>query len=456
MFYITDDLLEKYAIIGPRYTSYPTAPMWYEIDRHTHSAWLEANAENQQAVSIYIHIPFCRERCLYCGCNVTITRQQSASADYVPFLLQEIDALADSRKGNKTVKQLHFGGGTPNFLLDVEFQQIMERLRDRFEFVEDTEIGIEIDPCTTRPRQLEFLAELGVNRLSLGVQDLDEQVQKAVNRYQSREITLEHLQTARQLGIKGINFDLIYGLPFQTLKSFAQTVDQVIDMRPDRLAVYNFGYLPERMIHQRKIKPETLPSAKTKMTILLDTINRFCGAGYNYIGMDHFALPEDELSIAQENRTLHRNFMGYTPKSGVDLLGIGVTAISEFDRYFVQNERKLKLYKQEITKSGLSGNRGIELSDDDRMRKWAILKLICHFYLDFKEFYDSFGVKFQEYFEDEIKQMTGLINDGLLEMGEHSIKVIDHGKILVRNICMVFDSYLKREDKPQVKFSQTI
>ena len=456
MFHISDELLEKYAIIGPRYTSYPTAPMWHEIDRETHQAWLKANSDNEQAVSLYIHIPFCRDRCLYCGCNVTITRQQSASGDYIPYLLNEIDAQADSRTGNKTVKQLHFGGGTPNFLLDEEFQSIMDRLRKRFEFVDDTEIGIEIDPCSTGLQQLEFLADLGINRLSLGVQDLDAKVQNAVQRVQSAEVTLEHLETARKIGIKGINFDLIYGLPFQTVESFARTVDRVLDMKPDRLAVYNFGYLPERMIHQRKIKPETLPSPKTKMTILLDSINRFCEAGYNYIGMDHFSLPEDELSIAQENRTLHRNFMGYTPKSGVDLLGIGVTSISEFNGHFIQNAHKLKTYKQQISESNLSGSRGIELSDDDRMRKWTILKLICHFYLDFKEFYESFGVNFQDYFKEEIKQLNGLIDDGLLTLDTKSIRVIDHGKILVRNICMVFDAYLKREDKPRVKFSQTI
>ncbi len=456
MFEITDDLIGKYSIIGPRYTSYPTAPMWHEIEPATQQEWLAVNTNSQKAVSLYIHIPFCRDRCLYCGCNVIITRQQEASAEYVSYILNEIDTLADSRRGNRIVKQLHFGGGTPNFLLNEEFVQIMEKLRDRFDFNEETEIGIEIDPCTTRPGQLEFLAEIGINRLSLGVQDLDETVQKAVQRVQGKEITLEHLSHAKSLGMKGINFDLIYGLPFQTVDSFRKTVEQIVEMRPDRLAVYNFGYLPNRMIHQRKIKSETLPDTKTKMRILLGSINQFCEAGYEYIGMDHFALPEDELAVAQKNRTLYRNFMGYTPKSNIDLLGIGVTAISEFDRYFVQNEKKLKLYKQHISEAGISGIRGIELSPDDLKRKWTILKLICHFYLDFKEFQDEFSVDFTSYFEEELSQLKDLEEDGLLELREDCIRVVNHGQILVRNICMIFDAYLKRSDVPEVKYSKTI
>lgn len=456
MYKIKEELLAKYAIIGPRYTSYPTAPMWQNITPKEHKDWLEANQGSQRAVSLYVHIPFCRERCLYCGCNVVVTRQQSASADYLNYLLKEIDTLARLRNGSKLVKQLHFGGGTPNFLLENEFEILMNHLKKNFEFNEESEIGIEIDPVSVRPNQLELLASLGINRLSLGVQDLDETVQQAVNRLQSHEITEQQLNKARELGIKGINFDLIYGLPFQTVDSFKSTVDKVITMRPDRLAVYNFGYLPEKMIHQRKIKAETLPSVKTKLDILLNTINQFCEAGYNYIGMDHFALPEDELSIAQRKRTLYRNFMGYTPKSGVDLLGMGVTAISEFEQYFIQNEKKLKLYKENIEVSELSGERGIKLNDDDRMRKWTILKLICHFFLDYNEFEAEFGIPFTDYFSKELNRLKDLENDGLMKVFSDHIEVIDHGKILVRNICMVFDAYLNREDKPKVKFSQTV
>lgn len=456
MFHVSQDLIHKYSVIGPRYTSYPTAPIWGDIDPQTHYNWLKEAENSSRGLSLYIHIPFCRDRCMYCGCNVVITRQQKASADYLMFLLKEIETIGKLRKGNNTLRQLHFGGGTPNFLLNEEFEEIMAKLKEYFLFTEETEIGIEIDPCSTRPGQLEFLAKFGVNRLSLGVQDLDEKVQQAVNRVQSREITLEHLQTARQLGIKGINFDLIYGLPFQSVTSFRKTVDDVISMQPDRLAVYNFGYLPNRMIHQRKIKAETLPDTSTKLDILLDSINRFTNNGYNYIGMDHFALPNDELSIAQKNRTLYRNFMGYTPKSGVDLYGLGMTGISEIGPYFIQNEKKLKGYKQAIEKDGLSGSKGMKLSENDLVRKWVIMRLICHFYLDFKEFSQSFGTPFEDLFSKELDLLGPLQEDGLIVIDKSGIKVVNHGQILVRNVCMVFDSYLNRDDVPKVKYSTTI
>ncbi|MBU2513016.1 oxygen-independent coproporphyrinogen III oxidase [bacterium] len=456
MYQFTEEIISKYSVIGPRYTSYPTAPIWHEIDRKTQNNWLESNAGSERAISLYIHIPFCRERCLYCGCNVVVTRQQKASSEYVPYLLREIESIAKVRQRNRVIKQIHFGGGTPNFLLNSEIEQIMNHIKDRFELNTDTEIGIEIDPCSTHPQLLDFLSGIGFNRLSLGVQDINETVQRAVNRIQSKETTYEHLVAARQAGFKGINFDLIYGLPFQTLQSFRETVDEVIRMRPDRLAVYNFGYLPDRMIHQRKIKPETLPNPATKLEILLDTINRFSEAGYNYIGMDHFSLPDDELSVAQKNRTLYRNFMGYTPKSGMDLYGIGMTAISEFDRYFIQNEKKLKGYKDAVDSESLSGSRGLKLSDDDQRRKWTIMKLICHFYLDFDEFQKTFEQRFTDYFADEFSNLKELEEDGLIEIHSDSIVVKNIGQILVRNICMIFDAYLMKQDTPPVKYSKTI
>ena len=456
MYQFTQELIDKYSVIGPRYTSYPTAPIWKDIDSSAQKNWLEDQADSDRPVSLYVHIPFCKERCLYCGCNVVVTRQQSASADYIPFLIKELKTIASFRQGNRKIKQIHFGGGTPNFLLDQEFGQIMDQIKDLFEITPETEAGIEIDPCSTHPNQLNLLADLGFNRISLGVQDIDDTVQKAVNRIQSRETTLEHLKKAKEVGFRGINFDLIYGLPFQTVESFRKTVDDIIEMRPDRLAVYNFGYLPERMIHQRKIKPETLPSTEVKLEILLDTINRFSDAGYNYIGMDHFALPEDELSIAQKNRTLYRNFMGYTPKSGMDLFGVGMTAISEFDRYFIQNEKKLKDYKSAIEKDGLSASKGLALSDDDLKRKWTIMKLICHFYLDFSEFQSEFNIPFTDYFAEELALLKPLVEDGLLEINADHIKVLDIGQILVRNICMIFDAYLKKSDQPKVNYSKTL
>ena len=453
---IPERLVEKYAVIGPRYTSYPTAPMWHDIDQEQQRKWLLQNQEAKRPMSLYLHIPFCRERCFYCGCNVHLTKQQKTSAVYVKYLLKELDHLADFHKGNRNIRQLHFGGGTPNFLLNEEFQQIIEKIKTNFQFETDAEIGIEMDPCTTRPGQLEFLRQLGVNRLSLGVQDFDEKVQIAINRLQGKDITLQHLELARSLGIQGINFDLIYGLPHQSVESFNETLKSVIQMRPDRLAVYNFGYLPHRMPHQRKIDPQALPNEKVKLEILFQTIDSLTAAGYNYIGMDHFALPEDELSSALKSRTLYRNFMGYTPKSGVDLIGVGMTAISEFGRYFVQNQKTLKSYQDSTDRYGLAGCRGIELTTDDLIRKWTILRLICHFYLSFDEFQSEFKVDFIEYYKEEMEQLKDLENDGILKITDESVTVVDFGKILVRNICMVFDAYLKKQEVPTVKYSKTI
>lgn len=456
MLSIPEHLISKYAVIGPRYTSYPTAPMWEEIDRSIQTKWLTTTEQSRRPISLYIHIPFCRDRCYYCGCNVLLTRQQEQSADYVKYLLVELDHLKKTMIGERVVRQLHFGGGTPNFLLDEEFESLMAKINSLFTLEEDAEIGIEIDPCVVRPNQLAFLRNLGFNRLSVGVQDFDETVQAAVNRIQSQEVTRECLQSARDLGIKGINFDLIYGLPFQTLKSFEKTLNIVTSMRPDRLAVYNFGYLPNSMPHQKKIDPQTLPDEETKLAILFQTINHFTAAGYNYIGMDHFALPEDELSIALNKRTLYRNFMGYTPKSGVDLFGIGMTSISEFGEFFTQNEKKIKSYKNEINSTGLAACRGIKLSKDDQIRKWTIMRLICHFYLSYAEFEMKFGISFKTYFKVELEQLKDLQKDGLLELNHDHITISDHGKILVRNVCMIFDAYLKKQEVPKVIYSKTV
>ena len=370
--------------------------------------------------------------------------------------MTEIKKIAALQNPNKKLRQLHFGGGTPNFLLNSEFIQIIDTVKSLFEFEDDAEMAIEIDPCELREGQLEFLADLGFNRLSMGVQDFDEKVQQAVKRVQSKELTHDFLKLARKIGFTGINFDLIYGLPHQTLESFVKTIDSVIEMRPDRMAVYNFAFLPEQMPHQRKIDPATLPDEKEKLDILLEAITRFTRSGYEYIGMDHFALKEDELSVAQENRTLYRTFMGYSPKSGVDLFGIGVTSIGEFGPFFIQNEKKIKIYQEKTGEGGLSGTLGIHLSEDDRIRKWTIIRVICHFYLSFSEFKDTFGYDFKDYFAEELPVLKDMENDGLLELQEDCLVVVEHGKFLVRNICMVFDAYLKRKDAPKIKFSKTL
>jgi oxygen-independent coproporphyrinogen III oxidase len=456
MYDIPAELIAKYAVIGPRYTSYPTAPSWRTLDSSEQSAWIDDEKDSLRPLALYFHIPFCRERCFYCGCNVHVTRRQSRSAVYVDHLLKEMESLRDRFPEKRRIRQLHFGGGTPNFLLDVEFEAIWKAITENFTFEPEAEAAIEIDPVSTRPNQLAFLRELGFNRLSLGVQDFDERVQQAINRLQSRELTRSQLEQARSLGFQGINFDLIYGLPYQTVESFSQTLETVITMRPDRLAVYNFGYLPERMPHQRKIKPETLPDTATKLALLQLSIQRLTEAGYRYIGMDHFALPNDELAIALDQKRLYRNFMGYTPKSGVDLYGIGMTAISEFGPYFVQNAKTLDDYQRQVAKNGLAGCRGMRLSRDDLMRKWTIIRLICHFQLSFSDFQRQFRTDFQTYFDKELQDLRSLEIDGLLEIHPNRLAVVGHGQILVRNICMVFDAYLNRAGVPPVRYSKTI
>lgn len=455
-FHIPPELIDKYGISGPRYTSYPTAPIWQGIDRRTQTTWLERLKSTNRPLSFYIHIPFCRSRCTYCGCNTHVTRNQAQSAVYVDHLVREIESLGSFLDNSREIRQLHFGGGTPTFLLDREFERILSTIRSHFRFESDAEIAIEVDPRSTRPNQLSFLYENGFNRISLGVQDFDPTVQNAINRIQSESLTLDHLESARSLGFKGINFDLIYGLPCQTRDSFCKTLDSVIQMRPDRLAVYNFGYLPERMIHQRKIDPATLPDRETRLTLILESISRFTASGYEYIGMDHFALPEDELSIAMNNRTLNRNFMGYTPKTDVDLLGVGMTAISETEHFFLQNEKQLKSYQEHVKTSGLSACRGVLLSLDDLMRKWVIRRIICHFYLSFIEFQSEFNTTFKACFQSEMEKLQELAADGLLVITPNHIQITDIGKVFVRNICMLFDAYLNQENSPKVKYSNTV
>ena len=456
MYQISDQLIHKYATAGPRYTSYPTAPVWEEITLADQQTWLQNSRSSKRPLSLYLHIPFCWERCIYCGCNVLVTHQQGRSKTYVNYLLDELDQLSQYLNKERKIRQLHFGGGTPNFLLDNEFELIMERVHTLYQFEKEAEIAIELDPTMIRPGQLELLSRLGFNRLSMGVQDFDERVQKAVKRVQSKELTKKQLEQARELGFKGINFDLIYGLPYQTRDSFQQTIADVIKLRPDRLAIYNFAYLPEQLPHQRKIDPNSLPTEKSKLDFLFSAINELTKAGYRYIGMDHFALEEDELSIAQKNKTLYRNFMGYTPKSGVDLYGVGSSSIGEFGSCFIQNEKKVGEYQKKIEQSALAGVRGIQLRKDDEYRKWTIIRLICHFYLSFEQFKEEFEIEFCDYFSSELDSLAEMQKDGLLEIKRDWIEILNPGKILIRNVCMVFDAYLQKAKSSKIKFSKTI
>lgn len=455
MMQFDDKLINKYSVAGPRYTSYPTAPIWQEIDSETQKSWLQDSINSSNPLSLYVHVPFCPKRCHYCGCNVILNRDPKTASGYVDYLLREIEVLGEYLGKEREVIQLHFGGGTPTFLEDQDLTRILNQIRSVFPFEQKAEISIEVSPNTIRDHQLQLLSELGFNRVSFGVQDLNPEVQKEINRIQHPETTRKLLEEARSRGFQSVNFDLIYGLPKQTEASFQETLAQVQEMRPDRLAVYNFAFLPEQFPGHKNFRPEDLPDAKMKLNMMLNTIQSFQETGYRYIGMDHFALPEDELSIAQQNRVLSRNFMGYTPKSNMDMFGLGASSIGNFAGHFVQNAKDRDGYENMIASQGIAGIKGLKLSEDDLKRQWVITQLICNFYLSFDEYNQKFQADFKEDFASSINELHEMIDDGLLQINEDHIQIENTGILLVRNICMKFDAYLKKSPG-KAQFSKTL
>lgn len=466
---IDEVFIQKYNRSGPRYTSYPTALEFAPIPEGLETKILQQR-EAGAPLSLYFHIPFCRHLCYYCACNKIITKKNSDSGDYLQYLLAEIDLkhriIAKSTGNNKPfVKQLHLGGGTPTFLQDDEIVQLWQFLQSKFEFAPETEgdYSIEIDPRELRDHTLTTLRNLGFNRISLGVQDLDETVQIAVNRVHDSELIANILTEARELGFQSINLDLIYGLPHQSPDSFAKTVSQIIDMSPDRLSVFNYAHLPERFKAQRQIKDEDLPTPSDKLAILSKTINMLTEAGYQYIGIDHFAKPDDELAVAQREGKLHRNFQGYTLMSDCDLIGFGVSAISQISnatsRYMLQNATDLQDYENAVNLAKnnpelLTAVKYIKTSIKDRLREYVIMNLLCHDYLDFKDVNQKFGIDAVTYFIDEIKQLGDLQADKLVDMDAAGIRILPKGRLFGRNVAMVFDEYLGK--KHQNRFSNVI
>lgn len=462
-------LIQKYNRSGPRYTSYPTALEFALIPDGVEVKILNQR-ETAAPLSLYFHIPFCRHLCYYCACNKIITKKNSDSGDYLQYLMSEIAAkhklLANAANQYKPfVKQLHFGGGTPTFLQDEELVQLWQFLQDKFEFAPESEgdYSIEIDPRELGENTLATLRGLGFNRISLGVQDLDNQVQIAVNRVHDSELIANILTEARKLGFHSINLDLIYGLPHQTPESFAKTVEQILAMSPDRLSVFNYAHLPERFKAQRQIKDEDLPTPSEKLAILGNTINTLTDAGYQYIGIDHFAKPDDELAIAQREGKLHRNFQGYTLMSDCDLVGFGVSAISQISnatsRYILQNATDLQDYENSViaaknNPAKLTAVKYIKTSIKDRLREYVIMNLLCHDYLDFKDVNQKFGIDAVTYFIDEIKQLGQMQADKLIDMDAAGIRILPKGRLLGRNVAMVFDEYLG--NKHQNRFSKVI
>lgn len=442
------DLIRRYDKSGPRYTSYPTAPQFHSgFGEEQYRAWAKRTNEEPvlRPLSLYFHIPFCDTVCFYCGCNKVVTKDRSKASPYLAHLYQEIamqGALFDRRR---TVDQLHWGGGTPTFISHDEMRELMRVTREHFTLRDDDsgEYSIEIDPREARGDTIALLRSLGFNRMSLGVQDFDPRVQKAVNRIQTEEETFVVLNAARAEGFKSISIDLIYGLPFQSVESFSRTLDKIIAVGPDRLSVFNYAHLPDLFKPQRRINAEDLPSPAEKLNILQHTIERLTEAGYVYIGMDHFAKPQDELAVAQREGTLYRNFQGYSTHADCDLIGLGATSIGMVGPTYSQNHRELEQYYAALDAGRLPIFRGMELSADDLLRRAVITQLICHFHLDFAAIEGKFGIAFQEYFAPELDELTGMEQDGLLRLDANGIQVLPAGRLLIRNICMVFDRYLR-------------
>jgi oxygen-independent coproporphyrinogen-3 oxidase len=446
-------VLDKYNYSGPRYTSYPTALEFHEA--FTVADYdMACTQYPERPLSLYIHIPFCHKLCYYCGCNKVITRHAHKADEYLDVLELEIRTRAALLQGRK-VTQLHFGGGTPTFLTKAQISRVMAILRGEFYFEGDAEISIEVDPREIELDMLDHLRGEGFNRLSIGVQDFNKEVQKLVNREQDEEFIFAMVDRAKELGFRSTNLDLIYGLPKQTKDSFAETLKQVLEMKPGRLSVFNYAHMPQLFAAQRKIKDEDLPIAEEKMAILQDTIATLTGADYQFIGMDHFAQPDDELAVAQRNGVLHRNFQGYTTQGEADLVGFGVSAISMIGDAYAQNQKELKKYYAQVTDQRHALWKGVALDSDDLLRREVIKQLICNFKLDKTMIESEFKVQFNHYFKEDLGLLQTFINDELVEVDDEEIRVTLRGRLLIRNICMCFDKYLRAKARQQ-QFSRVI
>ena len=446
-------ILDKYNYSGPRYTSYPTALEFHEA--FTVSDYdMACTQYPERPLSLYVHIPFCHKLCYYCGCNKVITRHSHKADEYLDVIEHEIRQRAALLQGRE-VTQLHFGGGTPTFLSKAQITRLMMILRDEFNFTQDAEISIEVDPREIELDVLDHLRNEGFNRLSIGVQDFNKEVQKLVNREQDEEFIIAMVQRAKDLGFRSTNLDLIYGLPKQTQALFADTLKQVLEMKPGRLSVFNYAHMPQLFAAQRKIKDEDLPKAEEKMAILQDTIATLTGAGYQFIGMDHFALPEDELAVAQRDGILHRNFQGYTTQGECDLIGFGVSAISMVGDAYAQNQKELKKYYAQVNDLRHALWKGVALDNDDLLRREVIKQLICNFKLDKTQIESEFSVNFNRYFKEDLELLQTFINDELVEVDDKEIRVTLRGRLLIRNICMCFDKYLRAKARQQ-QFSRVI
>ena len=452
------DLIRRYDQSGPRYTSYPTAVEFH--DGFSPAAYRAACARSNQArrpLSLYFHIPFCDTVCFYCACNKVATKDRGLAQPYLDRVYRELEMQSALFDRGRRVEQLHWGGGTPTFISQDQMRELMDQTRRWFDLADDEvgEYSIEIDPREADAQSVALLRRLGFNRMSLGVQDFEPQVQQAVNRIQTEAETLAVLEAARAEGFRSISIDLIYGLPFQSVLGFTRTLDKVLAFSPDRLSVFNYAHLPQRFKPQRRIDANQLPPPQTKLDILQATGERLAAAGYVYIGMDHFAKPDDELARAQREGTLYRNFQGYSTHADCDLIGLGVTSIGKVDNTYGQNRRELEEYYADIDAGRLPVFRGIELSRDDEIRRDTITKLICNFSLTYADVATRWGIDFGAYFAADLARVKLMEADGLLEMDAQGIRVLPRGRLLIRNICMAFDAY-RNGPEAQGGFSKVI
>jgi oxygen-independent coproporphyrinogen III oxidase len=454
---VSEEFLARYNRPGPRYTSYPTAPVWNDAFGPGDLEKVHEEAERARTpVSLYMHIPFCESLCLFCACNVIIQKNKDVAPPYLGVLKRELERVSRSVSRERQVVQFHWGGGTPTYLTPAQIEDLFGATREHFTFAEDAEVGIEVDPRVTSREHLETLRRLGFNRLSMGIQDFHPEVQKTINRIQPFELTRDLLLAARELGFDSVNVDLIYGLPYQTPERFAHTVDEILELAPDRVALFSYAHVPWLKKQQGAFAAH-LPEGMQKFEIFRTGLMKFLEAGYLYIGMDHFAKPGDELAIAQQNRTLHRNFQGYTTKAGADLYGMGVTAISGIQNAYAQNQRELAAWEKAVAERGIATMRGYHLSEDDRLRRAVISRLLCHTVVVKEEIAREFGIDFNDYFAEELRRLEPSREDGLVSIESNEIRTTWLGRIFIRNLAMVFDPHLEKQQlaaKPL--FSKTL
>jgi oxygen-independent coproporphyrinogen-3 oxidase len=454
---ISDEILEKYNRPGPRYTSYPTAPVWKDDFGPDDLEKYYGRAEEEKTpLSLYMHLPFCESLCLFCACNVSIQKDKSVAIPYLAAIKKEIEHIAGRVSKKRSVSQFHWGGGTPTYLSPAQMEDLFGHTRERFSFAPDAEIGIEVDPRVTNVAHLESLRRLGFNRLSMGIQDFQQKVQETIHRVQPYEMTRDLIVAARELGFESLNVDLIYGLPYQTAEGFQETIEQVLTLVPDRVAMFSYAHVPWLKKQQGSFQAH-LPEGQEKFRIFRAGLEKFLGAGYLYIGMDHFALPGDELAVAQQNRTLHRNFQGYTTKAGADLYGMGVSAISSIGSAYAQNRREVPAYQNTIEARGIATMRGYHLSPDDVIRRSVIGRLLCHTVIPKHEVEREFSISFDQYFAAELDRLEQPRAEGLVELASGQICLTPLGRIFIRNVAMVFDRYLQEQqmDKRPL-FSKTL